>query len=141
MTASADIGSRIRVIRQALKMTQVDFAQKLNASGTAISEIEGGKYKPNYDLILRLGQEFNVNLNYLIYGKGEIFTDGINLTDFCNTDKLKVDKEKFLEMLWYCENSPIVQFSVMAFFSRLIQSDREAIQNEIEENKKGESKE
>ncbi|WP_288843230.1 helix-turn-helix domain-containing protein [uncultured Deefgea sp.] len=65
---SVDIGNRVRSIRNALKLNQRDFAARLSTSSGRISEIESGKSMPSGDFLLRLHQEFNSDLNWLMTG-------------------------------------------------------------------------
>jgi transcriptional regulator with XRE-family HTH domain len=75
MKKKDDISDRIRLIRNTLQMRQKDFADKVGISISSLSEMEKGKYKPNLDFITKLSSEFNVNLYYLIFGRGDMFTD------------------------------------------------------------------
>jgi len=44
-------GLRIRLIRDNLKISQKDFAAQLGISGSALSEMESGKYNPRIKAI------------------------------------------------------------------------------------------
>jgi transcriptional regulator with XRE-family HTH domain len=66
---------RLKLTRETLKLKQKEFAARLNISAASYSEIESGKYKPNYEFIYNLAKEFNVNLYYLLFGKGDMFLE------------------------------------------------------------------
>ncbi|MCP5050425.1 MAG: helix-turn-helix transcriptional regulator, partial [bacterium] len=68
------IARRLKDIREALKMKQVDFAKRLGVSPAGLSEMEKGRYKPNIDVAMILVAEFNVNLYYLVMGEGGMFS-------------------------------------------------------------------
>ncbi len=46
--------TQVKVIRQKLLLTQIEFAQKLNISKQMISNYESGKYKPSMKMIKKL---------------------------------------------------------------------------------------
>lgn len=66
---SIDIGVRIRQIRMNAKLNQRDFASRLRISTGGISQIESGKVMPGGDFLLRIHQEFNVDITYLLTGE------------------------------------------------------------------------
>jgi DNA-binding XRE family transcriptional regulator len=41
-----ELGKRVKLIRKDLRISQKDFANKINISGSYLSEIESGKSKP-----------------------------------------------------------------------------------------------
>ncbi|MEO5358426.1 MAG: helix-turn-helix domain-containing protein [Nitrospirae bacterium YQR-1] len=70
-----NIGSRIKRIRKAKKLTQRIFAQELETSAGYISEIESGKKLPGSELMVSLMRRFNININWLLSGLGEMFNE------------------------------------------------------------------
>ncbi len=140
MTEKSEIAGRIKAIRKELKLTQAEFADKLKLSTSSISEMEAGNYKPTYQFFYHVGKELGVNLYYLLYGEGEMISDGIRITDYFSLDNLVVDKGEFIKMLEYCNLSPIVQYSMMGQFRRILQADGETIQQEIEKNRAKDSR-
>ena len=55
------------------KMTQEEFANKLNLSRSFINQIEVGAKNPSDRTILDICKEFNVNETWLRTGEGEMF--------------------------------------------------------------------
>ena len=81
-----EIGFRIREVRKSQNMTMKEFGEKLNLTNAMISMLESGKAElsaKNRQDILRT---FNVNPNWLDYGKGDMFI------------KLDANKELAIEM-------------------------------------------
>lgn len=64
---------RIRAIRKALKLNQVEFAKRLGMQSTALSMIEVGENTLTEKNIRLLCLTFNINENWLRTGKGEMF--------------------------------------------------------------------
>lgn len=64
---------RIKEVRKFLKMTQSEFAEKLNLSGNFIFLIEKGDRQPSDRTVLDICKEFNVSEHWLRTGEGEMF--------------------------------------------------------------------
>ncbi len=69
------IGKRMRALRLNLKVTQSALASKLKVKPSAISQIESGKIRPSTDTMLLLTRLCDVNLHWLITGKGPMWVD------------------------------------------------------------------
>jgi len=70
------IGDRIRQIRLALHLKQVDMARDMGINASALSQLESGRTKPSLETITELGNRYKVDLHWLITGEGLMF--GIN---------------------------------------------------------------
>jgi transcriptional regulator with XRE-family HTH domain len=68
-----DIGARIRLIRQMVRLNQKDFAKSLGLSQTFISSVETNVSRLTILHLAKITNNYNVNLNWLITGEGEIF--------------------------------------------------------------------
>lgn len=66
-----EVGSRIKKIRECLKLNQTDFAKKLNmsVSNVTISRYEANERKPNFDTLIAISKLGKVSLDWLITGK------------------------------------------------------------------------
>jgi transcriptional regulator with XRE-family HTH domain len=135
MSQKDEFASRLKGIRQSLKLKQKDFSVSLGISAPSYSEIEGGKYYPSYEFLEKIAKKHNVNLYYLIFGQGEMFG---GLCEKCpagiGSEFLVKDQEmsKFFD---YFSRSAIVQYKVMGYFHVLLQED--GIQIHSEMKKKG----
>lgn len=67
------IGNRIKNVRKILKKSQEDLAHELNLTKQAISNIETSKSSPSMALLSKLLLDYDVNLNYIVCGIGDIF--------------------------------------------------------------------
>jgi len=65
------IGERIKYIRKQHKLTQTEFAQSLEISQGTLSEIESGKAKPSFDVLVLLSDKYMVDMNWLIINRKE----------------------------------------------------------------------
>jgi transcriptional regulator with XRE-family HTH domain len=130
-------GQRLKGIRKSLKLTQADFADKMNMSVTNLSDIENGKTHPCHDFFYRVLKEFNINLNYCLSGEGSMFLDmeaGSSVPAGDETDKNRyyydVDNEDVHEFLDYFFSSNIVRYQIMSAFTRLLNEEEDAIEKD-----------
>ncbi|EKT7903999.1 TPA: helix-turn-helix transcriptional regulator [Klebsiella pneumoniae] len=65
---SNSIGERVVSIRKKADLNQRDFAARLGISNGGISQIENGKAMPGGDFLLRIHQEFGVDITWLLTG-------------------------------------------------------------------------
>lgn len=97
------VGERLRRIRKALKITQTDMGKKLGYSTSSYCEMENGNIGINTKTYMKLSKLFNISLEFLVNGRGEIFykpvpevkKDNIEYTFDHNIDS----KEKLLSMM------------------------------------------
>jgi transcriptional regulator with XRE-family HTH domain len=61
-----EIGSRVRTLRDALKLTQDELARETGVTAQHISRIEGGLNVPSLDLLVKLSRALGVSADYLL---------------------------------------------------------------------------
>jgi len=66
------IGDRVKFIRETLQITQKQFALAINISQGRLSEIEMNKCKPSADTLISLSISYNVNINWVLLGEGDV---------------------------------------------------------------------
>jgi transcriptional regulator with XRE-family HTH domain len=131
-------GQRLKGIRKELKLTQEDFANKMNISVTNLSDIENGKTRPCHDFFYRILKEFKVNLNYCLSGEGSIFLDMEPESSAAGGDETEknrcyydVDHEDVREFLDYFFSSKIVRYHIMSTFTRMLNEEDETIEKDL----------
>lgn len=67
------LSNRIKAIREALKLSQREFGEKLGVSRDVISNIEYGRVPPKELLLRHICELYNVNQHWLETGEGEMF--------------------------------------------------------------------
>lgn len=72
------MNERLKKLRKALNLNQVDFGSKLSLTGSAISRYESGVNAMSDSIILLICREFNVNEEWLRHGTGEMFVQKNN---------------------------------------------------------------
>ena len=68
-----NVGSRLKKIRKAKGLTQQAFGELISVSKQAVANIECGHSNPSLDFISKLIENMDINSNWLIAGKGEMF--------------------------------------------------------------------
>jgi transcriptional regulator with XRE-family HTH domain len=66
---------RIKEIRKKMKLSQVEFSERIFLSKSFYGDIEIGKKKLNDRIIFIVSKQFNVNEDWIRNGKGEMFND------------------------------------------------------------------
>lgn len=68
-----DINRRVKLLREELEMSQEAFGERIALVRSGVSNIESGKRNVNDRTIKLICQEFYVNEEWLLEGKGEMF--------------------------------------------------------------------
>lgn len=68
-------GEKLRKIRRELNISLPKMAERLQMSPNTLSAYERNLRMPSMELAVRLYDELNVNTNWLVSGKGEIFNE------------------------------------------------------------------
>ena len=64
----SNVGKNIRTLRTSNKMTQDDLAEKLFVSRQTVSNYENGKSCPDIQMLMKIAEMLNTDVNALIYG-------------------------------------------------------------------------
>lgn len=94
------IALRIKTLRSHYNLSVKEFAHKCGLSHVAIFQLEKGKTaKPHKGTLLKLAGLFGVNIDWLLYGKGEMLPNGSqNLYDRESNTESSWRDEAFMEM-------------------------------------------
>ena len=67
------IGTRIKLVREAVGISQSQMGKLLGCGKSFISAIENDKSKLTIEQLVNLIVNYNVNSNYILVGQGEMF--------------------------------------------------------------------
>lgn len=67
------VGERIKIIRSELNLSQKEFAEKLSIKQNMLSYYESDRSQPPIDVVEKISVTFNINTNWLLTGRGDIF--------------------------------------------------------------------
>ncbi len=98
----AEIGKRIRIVRNANNLTQQDMAEVMDISVKHCSEVERGESTYSIQNFIKLCDTFDISLDYIIRGKNNSESDApvipqtvIDIMSSNDEEKIKI----FLEYL------------------------------------------
>ena len=111
--------NRLKSVRHSLGLTQKAFCEKINvASKSYYSEIEGGKTRPGFDFIYKLGFYLKLNPYYLLYGEEPMFLSDKPERDLEFRDfDFGILRKPVHEMLYYMTYCDHLKYAALAFFS------------------------
>ncbi len=66
-------GQRLQIARKKLQLSQEDISTQIGISYRAYSSYEREDRKPPIDFLEKLISKYNLNLNWLVAGKGNMF--------------------------------------------------------------------
>ena len=71
-----EIKDRIKMIMEREKMTSGAFAESIGIQQSTLSHILNGRNNPSLDVVMKVNQKYTyVNLEWILYGKGNIMND------------------------------------------------------------------
>ncbi len=133
-TTDTQVSERIKKIRAALKLTQKELAGRLKVSNSSLSDVEKGKYPPNFELIRGLVDEFKVNIYYLLFGEGEMFIEP-GKDRFRQLEVLANRNEGIRRFLYFFEHSAIFRYIIMGNAEEVLIENFQRIDKEIKAKK------
>jgi len=74
------IGVNIKMIRQAKRMSQAEFANLFNLSRPSVGAYEEGRSEPKVDTIIQMSRHFNISIDTLLTKKltiNELYSIGL----------------------------------------------------------------
>jgi transcriptional regulator with XRE-family HTH domain len=95
-----NIGRRIRFVRLEAGLNQSDFAKSLGLSQTFISSVETNVSRLTILHLATITNKYNVNLNWLITGEGEIFKGAAPQQADNAEDLPKENIKKWFDEFW-----------------------------------------
>ena len=115
------MNERIKALRKKMKLTQQEFADKLNIKRGAVANYEIGRNEPIDAVISLICKTFHVNEEWLRNGIGEMFED-VPEED---------EKAAFVSSLLDAENDPFYTIieEIMRTFDQLSPKSQEAIRD------------
>ncbi len=133
------MNERLKKLRKALNLNQVDFGSKLSLTGSAISRYESGVNAMSDSIILLICREFNVNEEWLRHGTGEMFVQKSNdlISKLSEEYHLGLYGQQLLET--YMQLSDADKRAVERFVMQLtanVQKAEDSIEPSVDKSKK-----
>ncbi len=91
-----NVGTRLKNVRNLLKKSQEELANELKLTKQAVSNMETGKSYPSLATLDKLLRLYDINLNYLVSGVGDILVNKEKTLKALRQSLIK-DVEKMLD--------------------------------------------
>jgi transcriptional regulator with XRE-family HTH domain len=132
------LGSRIYKVRKAQNLSQNDFASKLSLSPRMLYKYEKGLVGPGYEFFFRIVNEFGINPDFLLFGKGPMY-----VSDYLDEDNVLqqwfgdyTPNEIERSLLEDFRISQLVRLNISAYYRGFKLKNRELIRQDIEESER-----
>jgi len=121
-----EIGQRFKEFRDTIKKYQSELADELKVSQGTIANIEKGRFFPAFTIQNHLYSQYHLNLNWLLYGSGEMIIPPGKDSKYADLTQLfsQID-----------ENDPLLEKYVELFSLMRIPDIKEIIFGKLEELK------
>ena len=137
----SELGQRLENLRLALGLQQNEMALAAGLNPGYLSDlINGKKANPGIETILKIAKGFNVSLNYLLLGEGDMFLPGKE-EDLNKEHELNLDIDTIDDLYRVMKRSKFVRNSLMGFAVKVCIDNEETIRKEIARNIEREEKE
>ena len=123
------IGERMIRIRKALGLQQKELAAGLDFTEGYICQIEKGNANPTLEFFYMLTSKFRVSLDFLFYGKGEMFYKDRVPGDRLDENHVKLDTLE--DILWYHDYSATFRLALLLEARRIFYDQARYIENDI----------
>jgi len=104
--------SRLKLLRKKFGLSQDEIAAKLEISAHAYLNYEKGMVQPKIGILQKLRSLFNVNVNWLLDGSG-------NMEDTFEIDEGTANDPRIREFIHWFNRYSIVQFTALAALEEL----------------------
>ena len=106
-----DFSLRLRAIREALKMSQAAFSKEVEVSLPTYVRYEATLMMPKVHILSLLIEKFNVNVEWLLTGQGDMFKPKED-PSFQKGKKILIQDPRYIELLELME-IPIIEQSIL----------------------------
>ena len=128
---SREIGLRLKEIRTHLKMTQAQFGKKLDLKASAVAKYENGVNLPKGKILQALVSHYNVSLDYLVTGKGNLFMDDEDIQQLNRSKSIPEGDRELEDLFSLVTKIPWVRHVVLGHFQKFKLENRELIEKEL----------
>lgn len=87
------LGERIKTVRKSVKLTQVEFGEKIGIKGNTVTNYESNVRVPQEVTLKAICDKFGISYEWLKYGEGEISVD---IVKFDNISAVKETEKEYL---------------------------------------------
>lgn len=100
-------GERLKILRFQLGLSQREIAERIGLSDVAYYKYEAGKAQPKLDVIKKLKNIFNVNIDWLLFGTGHMY----RVFEF---DEKILNDEDLADFFFWLNKEPMVRYAALS---------------------------
>lgn len=126
------IGTRFREMREYAKLSQKETGSLFGMNQSNIARIEKGIVSPNMAICDYFHTRYNINMNWLITGEGEMVLPREEI-DPKNVDYGEF-KEEMNDLIFHLENVPNARIAMLKFFMGYKLENKKNILTFLKEN-------
>jgi transcriptional regulator with XRE-family HTH domain len=123
-------GERIKAIRNELKLTQKEFAAKIEVAPSYISEQENGKMGAGFDFLFKLSFHYNINPFYLFHGRGPRFLSAEFEHETTQSKSPLLKDVEVKKLLKWMAHSALFKLEVLSFSTRFLIENMAVLKDE-----------
>ena len=94
VTNAQELTARIKQLREEIGLTQIELADKLKISNSAIAMYETDKREPSDDLKIKMSELFDCSIDYLL-GKTDIRNPGKQIDNVLNEAMIGMSAKEY----------------------------------------------
>jgi transcriptional regulator with XRE-family HTH domain len=129
-----EFGKRVRQVREHLRLQQNEFAAGVGRSESYICQIEKGNGNPTFEFFYEMAKKYNISIDYLIYGKGDMIFNR-EITGFEETES-KNAIDTLDDLIWYLDHSSLFRMKILIEGKQFLYDKAEMIRKDIQEERK-----
>jgi transcriptional regulator with XRE-family HTH domain len=125
-----ELGQRLKLARKELNIQQKEMAADLKMPASYLSEIESGKGNPGPEFFMKLFSEYNISMDYLVLGIGEMFIQtGVRVKR--SGFELSQGIKTIEELAWLMDASTFFKNMVLGAANKILLTDEDTVKTSI----------
>jgi transcriptional regulator with XRE-family HTH domain len=126
-----DVSKRLLELRRILGIQQKDMAQAIGITPSYLSDIENGnKTNPGFAFLHKISVHYQVSLDYLVHGIGDMFLPGSDREEQKIEDFQPVFND-IEDLVWLLKRSNYVKNTIMGFAVKFFIENEDTIKREM----------
>ena len=147
-TLQKEIGRKLEDIREPLKYTHLEMAERIGANKSTYTRYETGERSPRITTLYSLGKTFDVSLDWLVCGKGPMYYREKEIEKRVEEEakarearpETAPGKERELrqdveELLGYMEQIPLLRYEVLVLFHKFKEERKDMVADAMTDKK------
>jgi len=126
-----DVSKRLIELRNVLGIQKKDMARDIGFESSYLSQLENGKKtNPGFAFLHQISIHYNVSLDYLVHGIGEMFLPSKE-SDEQRIKNFKPVFNDLEDLVWFLKRSSFAKNSIMGFAVKFFLENKDIIKLEM----------